>query len=289
MDKQAIIEQQSIIEQWTGRQTVQGDRIDPNKVQAMAATLDNGLAVDLQGYLPPAWHWMFFTPSHRISDLGPDGHARKGLDLPPIDLPRRMWAGGRMEFMQPLSINEEVIRTSTIKRIQFKEGRTGQLGIVTVAHEIKGEQGGHMLEEHDIVYREAPKPGQPAAAPKAAEGVLEAQWNQTIEPSSTLLFRYSALTFNSHRIHYDQKYCQEQEGYPDLVVHGPLTGTLLLELIRGNCPNDQVQHFEFRAVSPLFANANYTVHGRRDGQQVSLWALGPQQQLAVEAKAVLKE
>lgn len=269
---------------WIGRQEIQQDCILADRVQALAATLDVNLEIKDGTKLPPLWHWIVFNPKHKASELGHDGHARKGDFLPPINLPRRMWAGGRFNFIQPLTVGDTLNRVSTIKNVTLKNGKSGQLAFVTVQHDIHGESGGHWLEEHDIVYRAAPtKPWQPPTAPQIDTEPYE--WCKTILPDPVLLFRYSALTFNGHRIHYDRDYCQQQEGYPGLIFHGPLTATLLLELLREMLPNAVVMAFQFKALQPLFDHLPLSIHGRQEGGRVLLWAKDSMQQRAMEAEA----
>ncbi len=271
---------------WIGRQKTQQDGIDRQRIQTMAATLDISPDFNNGDNLPPLWHWILFNDIHRASELAEDGHARKGAFLPPIELPRRMWAGGRFEFLQPLIVGDKIKRVSTIKDIKLKNGKSGALAFVTVEHEIRAEAGGHWVEEHDIVYREA------ANAPwqELAEVVVDdevADWSKEILANPVLLFRYSALTFNGHRIHYDRVYCQQQEGYPGLIVHGPLTATLLLELLREKLPQAIVRKFKFRALHPLFDHLPFSIHGRVEGQRVLLWAKDSRQQRAMEAEAII--
>ena len=221
------------------------------------------------GELPPLWHWVYFTPSARRSALGPDGHPARGGFLPPVALPNRMWAGGRLAFHQPLRLGEAVERRSRIVRCDRKHGRSGELVFVTVRHAVSGERGLALEEEHDIVYRQpAPKGG-----PLAGEAVAAAaEFRRTVRPDPVLLFRYSALTFNGHRIHYDHPYVTGEEGYPGLVVHGPLTATLLLDAFRAAHPDQRVERFAFRAVGPLYDNADFDVCGRLIGPgEAELW------------------
>ncbi|OZG72802.1 acyl-CoA dehydrogenase [Hahella sp. CCB-MM4] len=269
---------------WVGRTEESVDQIYPERVNALAATLD----VDMQQEsLPPLWHWIFFNPVHRHSELAVDGHAKKGGFLPPIDLPRRMWAGGRFRFISPISIGDRVKRTSTIRQVIEKEGKTGSLAFVTVEHDITSENGGHWVEEHDIVYREAPDAAwTPPSSPVPDQS--PADWSETITPDPVLLFRYSALTFNGHRIHYDREYCQQQEGYPGLIFHGPLTATLLMESLRKHHPDLRVSQFRFRALNPLFDHLTFTIHGKLEGQRILLWAKDFYGQRAMDAEALIE-
>ena len=273
---------------WVGRTESHADVVTATPVAALAATLDRDDPPPRGGDpLPPLWHWLYFLPLARQSEIGPDGHPKRGGFLPPVPLARRMWAGSRLSFLQPLRIGEPIERTSTIVDITSKEGRSGPLVFVRVRHAIAGARGPAIVDEHDIVYREMPARGERPATPPRAPGT--ASWTRTIRPDDVLLFRYSALTFNGHRIHYDRRYATEVEGYPGLVVHGPLIATLLLELARRERPNATVMRFSFRAVSPLFDVAPFTVNGvpAADGDSLSLWAANPDGGLAMEAMATL--
>ena len=267
------------LQQWIGRQETLTDVVTRAPVRALAATLDRDHPDPQPGDpLPPLWHWLYFLPTYTQSDLGVDGHAKRGGFLPPIPLPRRMWGGGRFEFKRPLRIGETVQRISRIVDVKHKEGRTGPLVFVVVRHEI----GDAIVEEHDIVYRgEGSAPQDPPQAP------VEAAWERVIHPDDVLLFRYSALTFNGHRIHYDRRYVTQVEGYPGLVVHGPLIATLLLDLLQQHLPAAMVERFSFRAVSPLFDVAPFAVCGRPEGKSVKLWAKSTTGGLAMEADAVI--
>jgi 3-methylfumaryl-CoA hydratase len=197
-----------------------------------------------------------------------------------------MWAGGRFTFHAPLRIGEPIERLSRILRVERKSGRSGELVFVVVRHEIANQAGLAISEEHDIVYRDLPAPGAPQPAPALAP--VDAHWSRTIHPDAVLLFRYSALTFNGHRIHYDRSYVTEVEGYPGLVVHGPLIATLLLDLLRRNLPQANLASFAFRAVKPLFDIAPFSVCARIEADRmVRLWASDAQGLLAMDASAVL--
>ncbi len=208
---------------WIGRSETLHDVIGATPVRALAATLDREPApVETGTPLPPLWHWLYFLPLHRASEIGPDGHAKRGGFLPPVPLPRRMWAGSRFDFRAPLRVGDRVARTSTIENVASKQGRSGPLVFVTVRHELRADGGTEpaLVEWHDIVYRDAKTPGEAEPAPQPAPA--DAPWQRELVPDDVLLFRYSALTFNGHRIHYDRRYVTEVEGYPGLVVHGPL-------------------------------------------------------------------
>lgn len=266
---------------WIGRSETLEDVVTPVPVRALAATLDRDEPAPRAGdVLPKLWHWLYFLPIARASQLGPDGHPKRGGFLPPVTLPRRMWAGGRYVFTGDLHIGEAIRRTSTIQDVTQKTGRSGTMIFVRVGHEIVGAEGGRIAEEHDIVYRSAPAPDEAPPPPRAAPS--DGVWARSIIPDDVLLFRYSALTFNGHRIHYDRRYVTGEEGYPGLIVHGPLIATLLMELYRDHDPR-RIARFAFRAVSPTFDIAPFSVHGTPSGTGARLWAQGPTGDLRMEA------
>ncbi len=267
---------------WVGRAEETADMLTASPAQRMAVTLNQSDIFVPGAALPPAWHWLYFLPTVRLDETGADGHAQRGGFLPPVTLPRRMWAGGRLAFHRPLHIGEKALRKSTVANVTAKQGKSGSLVFVLVRHEIIGEQGLALLEEQDIVYREA---SSSAAAPAAQPAPAEPQFSREVVPDPVLLFRYSALTFNSHRIHYDRAYCTEVEGYPGLVVHGNLTATLLLDLLRQHAPDRAVTSFEFRAVRALYDTAPFRIEGRIDGGEAKLWALDHTGNLAMMANA----
>jgi len=273
------------LEQWIGRSESRTDLITPAPIAALAATLDRDDGIPQPGdAVPPLWHWLYFLPIHRQSELGSDGHAKRGGFLPPVPLPRRMWAGGRLEFHHALRVGESITRVSRIVDLKSKQGRSGPLVFVLVRHEISNRQGLALTEEQDIVYRDFPASGDSTPAPTPAP--VHAAWQRIIHPDDVLLFRYSALTFNGHRIHYDRRYAMDIEGYPGLVVHGPLLATLLLDLLQRSRPGAQVKRFEFRAVSPLFDVSSFQVCGNPEsGEAVHLWAQTSGAGLAMDAHA----
>lgn len=278
-----------VFDAWIGREEERLAVIAPEAVEAMAATLDLGGASAAGAPLPPGWQWLFFNPVARRSELGDDGHPRRGGFLPPIELPRRMWAGSRVRYLADLMVGAQALRRSRILKVENKTGRRGQLWFVTVLHTTSSGGADCIVEEQDIVYREAGAPGAAeAAAPKRHDAVP--RWTRDVRPDTTLLFRYSALTFNGHRIHYDQEYARKVEGYPDLVVHGPLTATLLQRFALDQHPGRRLAAFEFRGVSPLFVSRPFTLEGAPGGDDgaVTLWARGPDGELAMSATATLK-
>lgn len=272
---------------WIGRGTVAEDRVTAVPLRALAATLDHDESPgDLDAPIAPCWHWLYFLPIHRQSAIGADGHPQRGGFLPPVPLPRRMWAGSQLDFLRPITVGQSLVRHSRIEDVQQKDGRSGPLVFVKVLHEVHADGDLAIVERHDIVYRDAPRPGEPAPPPSPAP--IDAQWTREIAPDEVLLFRYSALTFNGHRIHYDRRYATQVEGYPGLVVHGPLIAMLLLDLLRRQLPRARVARFEFRALRPLFDTAPFAVRGRRDGDRtVKLWAQTAEGALAMDARATL--
>jgi len=269
---------------WIGRSEQRTDTITAAPLAALAAALDRDDPAPATGTaVPPLWHWLYFLPIARQSELGPDGHPRRGGFLPPVELPRRMWAGGRLTFERPLRVGEVATRTSRIDDVTAKDARSGPLVFVTVRHALSTPEGHAISEAHDIVYRGLPAPGS-AATPQRAP--TDETFARTVVPDDVLLFRYSALTFNGHRIHYDRRYVTEVEGYPGLVVHGPLIATLLLDLLRRERPTATVARFDFKAVSPLFDLHPFELCGRPDGERgFALWARNHEGGLAMQATA----
>ena len=275
------------LQSWIGRDRTSADTIDARRAAALAATLDLETAPGDGEPLPPLWHWLGFLPCDRASDLGEDGHAKRGGFLPPVPLPRRMWAGSRFEFHRPWRVGVPAERVSTVRSVDLKEGRSGSLVFVTVEHALRDGDGPLLNEWHDIVYREPAAPGSTPPPPKQAPD--EAPWRWPLVPDPVLLFRYSALTFNGHRIHYDRSYATGVEGYPGLVFHGPLQATLLLELLRRERPDADVAEFRFRALRPVFDTAPLAACGApADDGTVRLWIRDAEGALAMDATATLR-
>ena len=272
------------LREWIGRSREIADVITAAPLAAMSATLDRADPRPEPGdALPVGWHWLFFHDAAQQSELGADGHPRRGGFLPPVPLPRRMAAGGRLTFKKPLAVGESVRRVSEVTEVTSKPGRSGDLVIVVVRHTVFGEAGIAIEEEQDLVFREAPRPNAPQPVPRSAP--TDAEWARTIHPDPVMLFRYSALTFNGHRIHYDRGYCAECEGYPGLVVHGPLTAILLMDLWRRHRPNTRLGRFTFRALWPLFDTGPFTVCGKSEADGAALWAADSAGALAMQAEA----
>jgi len=289
-----------ILGRWRGRRRELTDTIGARPVALMRATLDQPpRALQPGDPLPSMWHWLFFLEAAPLGKLGRDGHPLRGDFLPPVALPRRMWAGGRLQFIEPLTIGESIRRCSTVTDITRKTGRSGELCFVTVRHEFfsEGQSKLKMTEEHDIVYRQAPGPEAPAPEPakaakaaeaaEAAEADTAADATVRINPTPVMLFRYSALTFNSHRIHYDLDYCRRVEGFPGLVVHGSLTATLLAGLAAEHGGGAALEGFEFRAIRPLYAGQPLTLSVKRQDRQLRLWAANNRGQIAMTATVSL--
>jgi 3-methylfumaryl-CoA hydratase len=279
------------LRKWVGRTETSDDVVSVFPVAALNATLDRDEPRPRAGDpLPPLWHWLYFLPVYRHSEAGPDGHMRRGGFLPPVPLPRRMWAGSRVRFQRPLRVGDAIRRISTVADITHKSGRSGDLVFVVVRHEVSADDGIAVAEEHDIVYREPPRGGRSSGEPPpAATPPNSPAWERLVQPDPLLLFRYSALTFNGHRIHYDRSYVTEVEGYRGLVVHGPLLATLMLDLVRRERPEAVVTAFRFRALRPVFDTAPFTVCGAPDSgeRQIALWIRGPDGARAMEGSATL--
>ena len=267
---------------WIGRRATETDIVTAVAVRGLSNTLDRNDPPQPGEPLPPCWHWLNFSPSARQSELGLDGHPARGGFLPPVPLPRRMWAAGRLAYHQPIRVGETITRVSEVSDVTYKEGKTGRLVFVLVKHEISCGGGLAVSEEQDLVYRDPPNPG---ATPPSQPAPSDHDWSRTIRPDPVMLFRYSALTFNGHRIHYDRPYATEEEGYPGLVVQGPLTATLLLELVRRERPESPVARCTFRGVRPLFDTAPFTTVGALspDGLGAKLWAADGDGALAMSA------
>ena len=270
---------------WIGRSETATETLQPFPANALAATLDRDESYAQGTALPHLWHWLYFLPLHKLSDSGRDGHAAKGGFLPPVPLPRRMWAGSRLRFPAPVRLGAEIRKVSTIRSVHEKTGRSGSLCFVTVGHDLFDGETLCIAEEHDIVYREEAAPGAPPPATQPAPEASD--FSRAIHPDPVLLFRYSALTFNGHRIHYDQPYATGVEGYPGLVVHGPLLATLLMDLLRRHV-DAAVTGFAFRALATITDTNDFSVHGaRQDDGSIRLWVRRHDGALAMDATATL--
>ena len=254
---------------WVGRIEQMTDRIEPARCNALRAALGDSSPLTEGDEMPMLHHWLHFWNVQPPVGLGADGHPAKGGFLPPVPLPRRMWAGGRLRFKQPLTLGDTVTKTSTILKVQEKSGKSGQLVFVTVEHKLAGKDGLAIVEEQDLVYREAAAPGS-IGAPDTDSPAPQAPWHESVEPDSVLLFRYSAATMNGHRIHYDLPYARDEEAYPALVIHGPLQATLLIDLAARNL-DAPITAMSFRGQSPAFCGATLHVCGEKSEDGASCW------------------
>ena len=263
-------------EAWIGREETRGDVVNAGHAARWLAMLDRAAPGD--GTLSQGFHWCLCLPDAATGSLDPDGHPRRddSVDsfLPALPQPRRMWAASKVEFFAPLMLGQSVERTTRVQSITQKSGNSGSLVFVDLAHETRAGGALAVREVQTLVYRDAPLPGTPPAPPEPSERRFDpSAWDATREvtPTEPLLFRYSALTFNSHRIHYDLPYAQTQEGYPGLVVHGPLTATLLLDLARRELGDNKLKTFTFRGLSPaICGDALHLALRAKDGS----WELG---------------
>lgn len=262
------------LKNWIGRSESRQDIARQAPLTGLAALLDQDAAPSDADGVPPLGHWLYFLPAARQSDIGEDGHPRRGGFLPPITLPRRMWAGGRLRFHHPIAIDAPIERRSTIEDVQSKSGTSGNMVFVTVRHDVIAGDRVAVEEWQDIVFRGEAKAGggTPTPRPRAPRA---AEVSESWSPDAAALFRYSALTYNAHRIHYDRDYARNVECYPGLVVHGPLSATLLVDLFRRHHPGARVTAFDFRARAPLFDGAPMTLNLTRTGDGFDLWTAGP--------------
>lgn len=273
---------------WLGQTEVVEDDLNVATAQAAAATFgDNPNEVAASTQLPLLWHWFYFLSKVPQQQLGADGHPQREEDsfMPPVPYPRRMFAGAQLKWHRPLQIGRPARREATIQSITEKTGSSGKLAFVTVSYQYSQDNVVCIEESQDIVYRE---PGPPLPMPKAKERqpLPEGTWTRTIIPDTRLLFRFSALTFNAHRIHYDRDYANSEEGYPGLVVHGPLTAILLLRLVQENTAQT-ISSFQFCGKAPIFDISPFLLFGKRKDNEVELEAQGPDGKTAMVASAVL--
>jgi len=279
-------------QQWIGREETRRDRIEAGALTRWLATLDREAAAD--GAVPQGFHWCLALPDAPTAALGADGHPRRTDSaesfMPPVPLPRRMWASSQVEFLRPLRPGEAIERLSRIAAITAKQGGSGALVFVEVAHETHGDGGVAVRESQSIVFREAAAPDAPLSPPPPGDARFNAsEWDthRAVEPSEAMLFRYSALTFNSHRIHYDRPYATAEERYRGLVVHGPLTATLLLDLARREFGDNRLAHFAFRGLSPAIAGEPLHLVLRGSGDAIELGAFAGDGRQVMHAAAAL--
>lgn len=275
---------------WIGRTETRMDRVDPGMVTRWLATLDRAAPADDSA--PQGLHWCLCLPDAPTAALGPDGHPRRDDSpdsfLPPVPLPRRMWASSKVEFHAPLRPGDSVTRTSRVASITDKQGGSGRLVFVEVEHDTHAAGGLAVREVQSIVYRDAAAPGTPPAPPPLGEGQFDpAPWqaHRALTPAEPLLFRFSALTFNSHRIHYDLPYATAEEGYRGLVVHGPLTATLLLDLAQRRFGDNAVKRFAFRGLSPAICgeSLHLVLRGAGDAIELGVFAADGRQVMSASA------
>lgn len=268
---------------WIGRESMDEDVLSARHARLMAATLGLPQQDLVDGAaLPPLWHWLYFLEGLPASELGRDGHPARGGFLPPVPLANRMWAGGRLAFHAPVALGSRVRKRSRVVSIEHKRGRSGDLVFVTVRHEVLDGDRVAITEDHDIVYK---SPAPPGAVPPAAAPMPVPTHSEPFEATSTMLFRYSALTFNGHRIHYDQDYCRHVEGYANLVVHGPLQATLLAGLATRLGPRP-LRHFRYRGLRPSLLGTPLTVHAAPNADGWTLWTAQPDGSVSMRAEAV---
>ncbi len=254
---------------WVDRSETRIDRLEPARSNALRAALGDETPLAAGDTLPLLHHWLYFWDVKAPAGLGEDGHPAKGGFLPPVTLPRRMWAGGRLTFHAPLVLGEEVTKVSTILKVEAKSGKSGDLVFVTVEHRLSGSAGLAITEQQDIVYRGAAAPGS-IAAPATDAPTPTAPWCEPLNPDTVLLMRYSALTMNGHRIHYDRPYAMDIEAYPALVVHGPLQATLLADLGARHL-GKPITSFSFRGQTPAFDGTLLHICGESGDEAASLW------------------
>jgi 3-methylfumaryl-CoA hydratase len=273
---------------WLGREEVRKDVITTAPIARLSATLDHPEPRSRVGEpLPECWHWLYFQPDATTEDIAVDGHPQRGGFMPPVSLPRRMWAGSELVFHAPLLVGDEVTRVSVVEAVDLKEGSAGPLVFVTLLHTLYARDQVCVEERQTLVYRSdlilaAPteKPGvRPSARP---------QWSRAVTPNPVLLFRYSALTFNAHRIHYDREYATRNEGYAGLVVQGPLTATLLLDLVNTEYPDARLETFRFQGLRPLVDTSPFTLAGSATQEGIKLWAVDASGAIAMKAEARLR-
>ncbi len=272
------------LRQWIGRAQETSDIVTAQLVKGLRATLFQEIGEPTTGEVAPfTVHWCLAQPVFPMAQLGADGHPTRGGFLPPVPLPRRMWAGGELEFVDPLRVGDEAERTSRISDVSVKTGSTGTLCFVSVEHLIRSPRGTAIRERQDIVYREMT--GGASAAPKAPPPPPVAKHRETHVSDAVLLFRYSALTFNGHRIHYDRDYVTKVEGYPGLIFHGPLQAALLVELaakLHGGTPPKK---FSYRGLQPLFEGSAFSVNANDNAQGMELWIANAEGQPTMKGTA----
>ena len=278
------------LQQYIGRKQLDEDVVTAYPVKALIAALDRDDPIPGEGdAIPPGWHGLYFLGTPRPDVLGPDGLATETGVMPPLPFPRRMFAGQRITFHRPLKVGDRLVRETELTDLAVKEGSTGRLVFATQTIRISGPEGLCLEQESDTVFREAVAEGANNPAPRHEPAPSNCPWAQSIDVDTVMLFRYSALTFNGHRIHYDRTYATEVEGYPGLVVHGPLSLTFLINFARDNVPDREITGFHMRAKAPLFDTAPLRLIGRpgADSTSAELWAVTPEGTVAMSAGVTL--
>jgi 3-methylfumaryl-CoA hydratase len=273
------------LRQWIGRTTEAADTVTAQLVRGLRATLFTEIGTPKPGDAAPfTTHWCLAQPVYPMSELGPDGHPTRGGFLPPVPLPRRMWAGGELEFVDTLRVGDEATRTSRISDVTMKTGSTGVLCFASVDHLITTSRGTAIRERQDIVYRDVPAGGPAPAAAKPAAPPPSAQHRESHIADPVLLFRYSALTFNGHRIHYDRDYVTKVEGYPGLIFHGPMQAALLVESAARLHGGAAPKKFSYRGMQPLF-EGEFSINANETGDGMELWTANSAGQPTMKATA----
>lgn len=274
------------LQSWVGKERRVIDDLSPTKARALSNALareeDHSAALEAGDQLPPGWQWLYFLDTPNALLTGSDGHAKTGDFLPPVPLPRRMWAAGRFAVEMPLVLGVPAERRSVVSGVDIKNGSTGQLVFVTVNHNVVQDGRSCIEEEQTIVYREIPDGPSPLPAGKPAPD--DCDWSTTIRPDPILLFRFSALTYNAHRIHYDRHYAVDEEHYPALVVHSPLQAILLANSVQEHL-GSTLSDFSFRAQRPLFDTDEFRVCGKVEDESVRLWTRSHDGFIATSAEA----
>lgn len=279
------------LQTWIGREQITVDDMSVFKAQALANALQRetySLPYPEAGVeLNPAWQWLYFVDIPSALQTGQDGHPKTGGFLPPVPLPRRMWAAGNFNYLAPIVLGVAAEKRSVVTHVELKEGSTGTLVFVTVKHVISQQGRVCLKEEQNIVYREMPTAA--VALPPGKQAPEDSDWTIAIQPDPVLLFRFSALTYNGHRIHYDRQYAIDDEFYPALVVHGPLQATLLANTALEHCPNERISEFSFRAQRPLFDTDKFSLCGKREGDELTLWTQSHDGFIGMKASATLSD
>jgi 3-methylfumaryl-CoA hydratase len=271
------------LQSWVGRERVLSDRLDPFPARALAAMLDHVALPEIGAALPATWHWLYFLDAPHSAETADDGHPKKGTFLPPVPLPRRMWASGKLSRLAPLRIGTAAERRSSISSVELKHGKSGDLVFVEIEHLISQDGRQCVRERQTLVYR--PMPDTKEVPPAGEHASENADFTRIWRIDPVLLFRYSALTYNAHRIHYDRDYTTRQEGYPGLVVHAPLLATLLLDSSLSGADDLAIEEVGFRAMRPTFDLAPIALYGKTDGRRLALWSTDSDQYVTMKVSA----